>query len=1193
MPPVRRHTVISARVLRPEDLLDMRVSAVGAGLTRDPERPVLLAGPEGGHLVVEFAFQHLGEQAYPEFLGSPNPGGVARHRAARPSRLVYELPAAVELPWTLEGLLAVLPTLRLRVVPLATPAADDGGSGPVLLPPWLRTRLTVRDAELPARGGVDPTLLEARARRLLRGLTHGTVGRFEVPAALEPRPGRPVRPRRVRPRAPGEEETALEVPYRMVVSPSAAHGAFVHDAEPLTAVEDPTRVQLWRTELTSRLEDAGQHFLGHSEDPAQRVVRAVWARDMEPPDLADDDDITLMSTDPIDRRSLVRQSAATHEGVTPQPFRVRRLLLSALGAWVDWRGAWDTDLYGSFQGWGFGQATLVSSYRHVAEMGRDSYVRLTYPGFLYPFGHRAELVKLTERKVDEPTRTAYLRQRHFIVLRETVRSWEERDTPLTQVTLQPQVTPDLDPPGETPNAVFVPHRGGVPFAWDILGVDRAGESVPLSAPLLFVPDAAIVIRRDHGHTPAQIGQHISDEYAPHRVIDAHGQVVSFAASATHGDTRLEANSLTWDGHTDTVAFTSRPYLVRSNAVVPALRHLAGQAPGVDLVFAEAYLALDAANPAGDGFGPANPSGLFLRLDGAPISLDFTTGTDRAGGFVSPNQMVRALSRTLGAVGDDGSTPGGLAAGRFDPTVFLQGALPKLFGLFDLVDLIQAVTGEPLDLDAAPSFVTEALDAISAIVTEVHRLRDAALAAQARLGQDLAQAIANGAHQGAQDAIAAAQAELGAAVGPLLGRLDAVGNALGALAGNPGGVAGAAAAVTDLAGALDGLRTALTHPRIPVAVRSALSAPLEALGAILAAGDALAAAIAAVEAFAEDLLTPADGVTARFEWRPEIGSWPSAASPVFHAKDSHGFALAVVVRASATGAPSVDISAELREFALQLLPGEPLMAMNFSRIGFRVGSGTKPEVDVVFDGMEFLGALGFIETLRRMIPFDGFADPPYVDVGLDGVTAGFDLELPNVSVGVFSLENISLGADARVPFLGDAVTVGFNFCSKESPFRLTVMCIGGGGWVALRLSPMGMVELEMGLEAAAALSIDLGVASGSVSIAVGVYLRLEGDAGSLTGYFRIRGEVDVLGLISASITLELSLTYDFPTGKMIGRASLVIEVEVLFFSASVEVTCERQLAGSKGDPVLADIMPPDASGHSAAWSAYCAAFAPGA
>ena len=93
----------------------------------------------------------------------------------------------------------------------------------------------------------------------------------------------------------------------------------------------------------------------------------------------------------------------------------------------------------------------------------------------------------------------------------------------------------------------------------------------------------------------------------------------------------------------------------------------------------------------------------------------------------------------------------------------------------------------------------------------------------------------------------------------------------------------------------------------------------------------------------------------------------------------------------------------------------------------------------------------------------------------------------------------------------------------------------------------------------------GVASGSVSISVGVYLRLEADKGLLTAYFRIRGEVDVLGLISASITLELSLTYHFETGKLIGRASLVVEVEVLFFSASVEISVERKLAGSKGDP----------------------------
>ena len=61
---------------------------------------------------------------------------------------------------------------------------------------------------------------------------------------------------------------------------------------------------------------------------------------------------------------------------------------------------------------------------------------------------------------------------------------------------------------------------------------------------------------------------------------------------------------------------------------------------------------------------------------------------------------------------------------------------------------------------------------------------------------------------------------------------------------------------------------------------------------------------------------------------------------------------------------------------------------------------------------------------------------------------------------------------------------------------------------------------------------------------------------------------MLGLITASITLELALTYEFETGKMVGRASVTVEVEVLFFSTSVEISCERRLAGSNGDPTFA-------------------------
>ena len=83
---------------------------------------------------------------------------------------------------------------------------------------------------------------------------------------------------------------------------------------------------------------------------------------------------------------------------------------------------------------------------------------------------------------------------------------------------------------------------------------------------------------------------------------------------------------------------------------------------------------------------------------------------------------------------------------------------------------------------------------------------------------------------------------------------------------------------------------------------------------------------------------------------------------------------------------------------------------------------------------------------------------------------------------------------------------------------------------------------------------------------------------------------MLGLITASIELYLALTYDFPTGKLIGRAQLTVKVEVLFFSASVTIECERKFAGSNGDPSFEEVMGVQPDGTSPAWSEYCLAFA---
>ena len=70
---------------------------------------------------------------------------------------------------------------------------------------------------------------------------------------------------------------------------------------------------------------------------------------------------------------------------------------------------------------------------------------------------------------------------------------------------------------------------------------------------------------------------------------------------------------------------------------------------------------------------------------------------------------------------------------------------------------------------------------------------------------------------------------------------------------------------------------------------------------------------------------------------------------------------------------------------------------------------------------------------------------------------------------------------------------------------------------------------------------------------------------------------------------MGLTYEFGSGKVIGKATITVEVEVLFFSASVSITAERKFAGSKGDPTFADALGPYVE-PDCPWISYCQAFA---
>nr|OAP90220.1 hypothetical protein A4U53_30320 [Rhizobium leguminosarum] len=334
----------------------------------------------------------------------------------------------------------------------------------------------------------------------------------------------------------------------------------------------------------------------------------------------------------------------------------------------------------------------------------------------------------------------------------------------------------------------------------------------------------------------------------------------------------------------------------------------------------------------------------------------------------------------------------------------------------------------------------------------------------------------------------------------------------------------------------------------------------------------------------DLLKLIEGLvgeelTIRFDWNPEIDSWwlPGTAhtpdKALFRANDKHGFLIAVEAKVKKNGAsaPKISVSCGLKHFDLVLIAPASFLELNFEKIEFSVDSAAKMDVDVLLNDIKFVGPLSFVETLRDLIPLDGFSDPPYLDISTKGIDAGFSVTLPSISIGVMSLSNLGLGAGFTVPFIGQPLSVRFNFCTREQPFCLTVYMFGGGGFFGVTIDPHGVQILEASFEFGASISIDLGVASGGVHVMAGIYFRMEQDAASLTGYFRLGGHVSVLGIITASLELYLELRYEFQSGKCVGKAQLTIEISVFIFSGSVTITCERKFSGANGDPSLREML----------------------
>lgn len=892
------------------------------------------------------------------------------------------------------------------------------------------------------------------------------------------------------PHKPSHDVTALELPYRLLLSP-VGRCRWEH-ATKYEGIQLDGRVELWHTRLRTTQGE-------HGPDGAARV-RAIWSPDYpypieeilpwlgQPQRHPPEPPVPFrMPLDALDRKMLVRLMAGWNETredgskYVPRSSRADRLHLSALGGLLDVEGNWDVRPGQE------GDRVDLQQWRHLTTLGRDHYVRVVYAGFLCPLGHSASLIKVTERRFERSQgapkgRVAVLRQRFFLVVRERVKTYDGsgheyrgRNFPFKQVEILTRVTPDLVQPGVGVSAVAdtsiysgYPRRmvfwpvvpDGRPghtdkaFSFEVVATDLAGRRVTLETPLLFVGAPV------NTGAPQKVCDIYTGEPELRKRADVGGASIAYAPSdpADADSPNLPTKYVVLAARLRTGGWAPGfyPEIARAHVGVPSLRKLMVQPNAlVSVVYPKLYRE--------HGFGETdatkNRGRVFLHLV-QPHPLRFggdgdDAKSDAIGGLASPQMEIRALSLAMGPVAVNPSLASNqakqalenIADGAFDPAQFFDDA--RILGGVDLGGILE--TAQALTESQVPKLVTRELPD--------------SIVASFELKSEIASSDP---------------------LGLLIPKADA-----------------------------DGDPTVLD-------MRGSVTTPL------------------------------ADPQNLDYE-----------------------------------------ATAALNNFKVNLFG---FVTIWFENLTFHAKKGQKPDVAVELgdEPVQFGGALEFVNTLRELIPANGFSDPPAISVTPSGISAGYSLTLPTVGVGVLTLSNLSLGAGFSLPFDSTPATVRFNFCEREQPFNLTVSMLGGGGFFAIGLTTNGVDEIEAALEFGAAVAIDLGVASGGVEVKAGVYFHwLEPieNKGSveLTGYVRLHGELSVLGLISASLTFNLQISYlkDQAAKQSIvwGEATLVIEVEILFFSVSVKAHCRREFGGSASDPKFIELVPDES-----VWAEYCDAFA---
>lgn len=277
-----------------------------------------------------------------------------------------------------------------------------------------------------------------------------------------------------------------------------------------------------------------------------------------------------------------------------------------------------------------------------------------------------------------------------------------------------------------------------------------------------------------------------------------------------------------------------------------------------------------------------------------------------------------------------------------------------------------------------------------------------------------------------------------------------------------------------------------------------------------------------------------------------------------------FTSTVRAQAGANGQVSKQATGAITGDWQLMIGGSPMITLRSTGLTF--DKDGKLHVDVSPDRVELSAALAFIQEIiaEYTSPDSGFGIYP----SATGIETRLSLPIPNTSVGTTGITNLTFNFLFGLSWLHDfELYAGFGLASPNAPFNLSVFILGGGGHLVATAyyHPGGSLtcQVDMALDASAALAIALGPISGSVHINLGMRFIFNSGGGDLSlGIFLlIGGEVSILSVVSAQVMLKLEATYSGGVFTCRGIFSISIKICWCFtLNVSEEVHCSLGSGG---------------------------------